>query len=104
MRWEWRMFWLRLYTSKYWVNGNAPGRVIGVWFMANASWIGIMIYKIFYKNEEWNNGYFSGLILFNGFMLSMSLLLTIHSIFKEKMHKEFWNLVKHSIRTGWINR
>ncbi len=97
MRGEWKMFLLKLYTSKTWGNGNYPGRIIGPLMMFDVLWVGTTIYKIFYQNKEWKNSYLIFLCVINGFFVGMFTLLTIHSIFKEKKQKEFWELTKKSL-------
>jgi len=104
MRWEWKMFWLKLYTSKTWGSGNYPGRIIGPLVMFDILWVVATIYKIFYQDQEWKSSYLIFLCVLNGFFLGMFALLTVHSIFNEKMHKEFWMLTKQTIRIWRINR
>jgi hypothetical protein len=104
MRWKWKMFWMKLLTSKSWGDGTGLGRFLGSMAVFNMAWVFIMLYKIFYKNQPWNSNYLYSFFIFNSSFLTLFLLAAIHSVFKEKMHKEFWSLSKKSFRIWRINR
>ncbi|NKI72348.1 hypothetical protein GN109_23255 [Collimonas pratensis] len=104
MRREWKVFWLRLLTSKSWGNGTGLGRFFGSLGGIDIAWVFIVFYKIFYKNQPWNSNYFYGFFIFNGSFLVLFSLAAVHSIFKEKMHKEFLTLTKQTFLIWWLNK
>ncbi|WP_211442929.1 hypothetical protein [Collimonas humicola] len=98
------MFWLKLVTSKSWGDGTALGRFLGTIGALDLSWIAITFYKVFYKNQEIHRSDVRMFFIFNGSFFALFFLAGIHSIFKEKMHKEFWSLAKQSFRIWRINK
>ncbi|WP_211468382.1 hypothetical protein [Collimonas silvisoli] len=96
----WKKFWLELFTSKSWDNGYSPGRIVGALLAVDIAFFFAMMYRIFYKGDEWDRIYKSlkGIGWFNLVVFIAFFLLSVHSIFKEKRGRQFLELLTKSVK------
>jgi len=101
----WKRFWLELFTSKSWDNGRSVGRFIWILVSNDMLAVFVMLYRIFYKDDEWSRIYhfLTGLVWLNLIIFLVFFLLIIHSIFKEKRGKQFLALLAESFK-AWRHK
>lgn len=98
----WKRFWLELFTSKTWDNGYSVGRILWTWISGDIASVFVMLYRIFYKEDEWDHIYnfLIGMAWFNLIVFLAFSLLVVRSILKEKRGREFLRLLAMSIRSS----